>query len=241
MPRRVLARSSDIAKQVLTSAITRSQCVTLLSFSLTLVLRFMYNPPMTSASESNPYDDALQKAQAELAEVEARRATLLKLIDNLKELARADMYELTPPPDYAPEGMTSEVRKILSLTMAHLSAVQIRDALIQRGFSEFKSPKNLLIAVHTVLGRIEKELDVIERDGKPAYKKKQVQLDKSFLAAIYGFRTEEEMKAAMVTFQNWQRQFAEQMANAAKAFQSYKSENSIVKTADELTKLKSMK
>jgi hypothetical protein len=120
----------------------------------------------------NPYEEALQKAQEELAKIEERREILLKTIQNLKALSGDELWELSPPPGYEPEGMTAEIRKILNLTLTHLNATQIRDALIQRGFNPTSKPKNLLIAVHTVLSRIENELDVIERDGKPAYKAK---------------------------------------------------------------------
>lgn len=133
------------------------------------------------------YKEALEQAQTELRMLEERRANLLKLIVNLKALSQDELYELTPPPGYEPEGMTAEIRKVLNLTTAHLTATQIRDSLIQRGFSK-ANPKNLLIAVHTVLGRIEKELDVIERDGKSAFKSK-VQL------SIYGPNSLTEMIA----------------------------------------------
>jgi len=123
-------------------------------------------------ADTNVYGEALQKAQDELAQIEARREVLLKVIANLSELAGEEMWELTPPPGYEPKGLTAEIRKILGLTMNHLNAVQIRDALIQRGFTAFKNPKNLLICVHTVLDRIQKELDVIQRDEKAAYKMK---------------------------------------------------------------------
>lgn len=117
------------------------------------------------------FQKAMQDAQEELARLEQRRAKLLQLIEDLKALSGDEFLELTPPPGYEPEGPTAEIRKILSLSTVHLTATQIRDSLMQRGF-EKSNPKTLLIAVHTVLGRIDKELDVIERDGKPAYKAK---------------------------------------------------------------------
>ena len=117
------------------------------------------------------YKEALHQAQEELAGLEQRRATLLRLIQNLKELSEDDRYELTPPPGYVPKGLTEEIRTILSLTTVHLDATQIRDGLVLRGV-EYRSPKNLLINVHTVLVRIAGELDIVERDGKPTYKAK---------------------------------------------------------------------
>jgi hypothetical protein len=122
---------------------------------------------------SEKYKDALHAAQDELARLEARRVVLLQLIETLKTLSQSNTYELEPPPGYEPEGLTQEIRMIMGLTTAHLSATQIRDSLIQRGFKT-SNPKNFLISVHTVLGRIEDELDVITRDGKPAYKGKRM-------------------------------------------------------------------
>lgn len=119
---------------------------------------------------TDKYKDALHQAQEELSRLEERRTTLIRLIQNLKELSGNDAYELTPPPGYTPKGLTEEMRAILALTTVPLEPTQIRDSLIARGF-EYSSPKNLLINVHTVLGRIEDELDVIEEPGgKKRYK-----------------------------------------------------------------------
>ena len=113
------------------------------------------------------YKESLHQAQAELAALEKRREARYKLIETLNVLSEDDTYELNPPPGYVPKGLTDEMRIILTLTNAHLDPVQIRDALLKRGFKG--NPKNVLIAVHTVLGRIKAELDVMEREGKPAY------------------------------------------------------------------------
>jgi hypothetical protein len=117
------------------------------------------------------YEDALHQAQAELEKLEERRANLLSLIKSLKLLSDDEAYELTPPPGYVPQGLTEEIRTILTLSVAHLDAMQIRDALILRGFKH-TSPRNLLINVHTVLGRIKNELDVVHRGGKPLFLRK---------------------------------------------------------------------
>jgi hypothetical protein len=117
----------------------------------------------------NKFNEALQQAQEELARIQERAVSLIKLIEVLKSLSGDDLYELTPPPGYVPDGLTAEIRKVLNLTSVHITPIQIRDSLIVRGFAS-ANPKNLLISVHTVLGRMEDELDVITRDGKPAYK-----------------------------------------------------------------------
>jgi len=119
---------------------------------------------------SDKYQEALQQAQEELATIEERRSALIRLIQNIMALSGEEGPGLTPPPGYVPEGLTPEIKKILGLTTVHMTPVQIRDSLIQRGFAH-SSPKNLLISVHTALGRIEEELEVItQTDGKKAYK-----------------------------------------------------------------------
>jgi hypothetical protein len=114
------------------------------------------------------YAEALHEAQAELAKLDERRQTLVRLISDLKALSGSDAYELTPPPGYVPKGLTEEIRTILNLTTVPLDPMQIRDSMLHRGF-ESSNPKNLLISVHTVLKRIEAELHKGERDGKPTY------------------------------------------------------------------------
>jgi len=118
---------------------------------------------------SDKYIDALLEAQEELAKLDERRTALVRLVENLKFLAQDEGHdELTPAPGYEPEGLTAEIRKILELTTVPLTAVQIRDSLISRGF-RYSSTKNLLIGVHTVLGRISEELETSRREGKPTY------------------------------------------------------------------------
>ncbi len=76
------------------------------------------------------------------------------------------------PPDLEERGFTDQIRGILSMTNSHLVPTQIRDALMNAGVTG-SSPKNLLISVHTVLGRIADELDMITTtEGKTAYKRK---------------------------------------------------------------------
>lgn len=143
------------------------------------------------------YDQALHAAQEELAQLEERRATLLRLIQNLKELSTRESYELTPPPGYVPKGLTEEIRTIMALTTVHLDPVQIRDSLVARGF-EYSSPKNLLINVHTVLGRIENEMDVIERDKKKTYRAKSSVAIEA-LAGLNRSAEEARKQAEMIT------------------------------------------
>jgi hypothetical protein len=120
------------------------------------------------------YKQALHAAQEELTQLEERRASLLRLIQNLKALSDDDRYELTPPPGYVPQGLTDEVRMVLGLTSVHLSPAGIRDALITRGFKVPSSAKNFLINIHTVLGRLEEngELDIVVEEGRRTFRMK---------------------------------------------------------------------
>ena len=72
------------------------------------------------------------------------------------------------PLDLETPGFTEQIRRMLQETSVPLTAVQIRDSLIAAGVSQ-SPPKNLLISVHTVLGRLESNLKKTERDGKTAY------------------------------------------------------------------------
>ena len=80
-----------------------------------------------------------------------------------------DVAVSNTPPDLEELGFTDKVRKILQDTKTALVPTQIRDLLMMQGVTG-SSPKNLLILVHGVLTRIEKELIVGERnDGKTTY------------------------------------------------------------------------
>jgi hypothetical protein len=119
------------------------------------------------------YKAALLEAQGELERIERRRAVLVRLIHNLRELSQKDSYELEPPAGYVPQGLTEEVRTILGITWDPLSAPEIRDHLTKRGIQS-SSAKNLLISVHTVLGRLidAGELTTYTKGGKAAYRLK---------------------------------------------------------------------
>jgi hypothetical protein len=92
------------------------------------------------------------------------------LIDELEAQANGKHFELTPPPPgYVPKGITEEIRTVLRLTPVHLTATQIRDAILERGVRS-KNRRNLLINVHTILRRIKEELSVEAQHQKPRYK-----------------------------------------------------------------------
>ena len=117
----------------------------------------------------NSYRTALRQAYKDLVEIEERRTRLLRLIEELETQANKSQFQLTPPPaGYVAKGTTEEIKTVLRLTPVHLTAVQIRDSILARGIRP-RNPKNLLISVHTILKRIEQELDIDRRQGKPRY------------------------------------------------------------------------
>jgi hypothetical protein len=133
---------------------------------------------------SEKFKEAMLAAQAELEQLEQRRAALLRVVESLRAASGDEQLEIAPPAGYEPKGLTEEIRTVLKLTTVHLDPVQIRDSLIRRGFTSM-TPRNLLISVHTVISRLwdARELDVIQRDGKPAYKRRLTLRD---LAGIPG-------------------------------------------------------
>ena len=119
---------------------------------------------------------AAQKHQIEeeLTQIKKEMIGLEQIIDGL------DFMSNDIPPDLEERGFTDQVRGILSMTNSHLVPTQIRDALMSAGVTG-SSPKNLLISVHTVLGRIADELDTITTtEGKTAYKRKPSRTRKTF-------------------------------------------------------------
>src|SRR5713101_2121208 len=74
-------------------------------------------------------------------------------------------------PDAEPAGVTESIRKILRRNRSALFPTQIRDALEMMGI-EGSSPKNLLIHVHKVLGRLLENDEIAQepREGKMAYR-----------------------------------------------------------------------
>lgn len=107
-----------------------------------------------------------KKLEDEVQTIKRELIGLDQVIDGL------DVMTTGPIPTPEPAGFTDKIRKLLSETPVALTPVQIRDAL-EQGNVTASSSKNLLISVHTVLERIDSELDKIKRaDGKTAYKRK---------------------------------------------------------------------
>jgi hypothetical protein len=71
-------------------------------------------------------------------------------------------------PDLEPVGFTEQIRVIFQETTSPLTAVQIRDILLEKGVTG-SSPKNLLISVHTIIAREKENLETVNMDGKNAY------------------------------------------------------------------------
>lgn len=72
------------------------------------------------------------------------------------------------PPELEKPGFTEQIRRILQQASFPLTAIEIRNTLVAEGV-EHSSKKNLLISIHTVLGRLESDLKKSEKDGKSAY------------------------------------------------------------------------
>lgn len=96
----------------------------------------------------------------------------LELIGLDQILEGLEYMESGPPPDLEPVGFTDKIKHILQTTNVHLLPTQIRDALMNLGETG-SSMKNLLIAVHSILARLEPFLATKEVSGKTAYKWKE--------------------------------------------------------------------
>ncbi|MGA9390321.1 MAG: hypothetical protein WBV69_07740 [Candidatus Sulfotelmatobacter sp.] len=104
--------------------------------------------------------------QRELEQMERELASLDQILQGL------DFYKSDEPAAGEPSGMADCIRHLLQETPVYLLPAQIRDAMNQKGISG-TSPKNLLIAVHNVISRLEPFLEKIEINNRPAYRWKQ--------------------------------------------------------------------
>jgi hypothetical protein len=123
--------------------------------------------------------DDLAKAQRELRNLSEQREVLdrrikglVTVIDGLKMMANEEaISELIPViPAIERMGITDAVRYYLQdFSCGPVFPTEIRDAMIVSGRTE--TPQDLLLAVHSVLSRMEKagEIEPVERDGKKAY------------------------------------------------------------------------
>ena len=103
-----------------------------------------------------------ERLDRENGEIERQLIGLERVLEGLEFLSN-DI-----PPEIEQPGFTEEIRKILKQTNIPLTAVEIRDSLLEAGV-KYSSAKTLLISVHTVLGRLKSDLKESEKDGKAAY------------------------------------------------------------------------
>lgn len=107
-----------------------------------------------------------QQLEEESAQIKRELIGLEQILEGL------DFMSNDTPPDLEEVGFTDQIRRILGTTSSYLVPTQIRDALQQAGVTG-SSPKNLLISVHTVLNRIQDELETTQTaEGKTAYRGK---------------------------------------------------------------------
>jgi hypothetical protein len=99
-------------------------------------------------------------------EIERQLVGLDYMLDGLEFLST------DRPPELEAPGFTEQVRRVLQQTLEPLTAIEVRDSLLAAGVKH-TSPRNLLISVHTVFGRIKSDLRESDKAGKPAYKWKR--------------------------------------------------------------------
>src|SRR5258708_7267137 len=99
-------------------------------------------------------------------EIERQLVGLDYILDGLEFLST------DRPPELEAPGFTEQVRRVLQQTSEPLTATEIRDCLLATGVKH-TSPNNLLISVHTVLGRIKPDLLESKKADKAAYKWKR--------------------------------------------------------------------
>ena len=104
-----------------------------------------------------------ERLDRENGEIERQLVGLDYMLEGLQFLSTDRPAELEQP------GFTDQVRRVLQQTIEPMTAIEVRDCLLATGI-KYSSPRNLLISVHTVLGRIKPDLREFEKAGKPAYK-----------------------------------------------------------------------
>jgi hypothetical protein len=104
-----------------------------------------------------------ERLDRENGEIERQLIGLERVLEGLEFLSNGTPSEIDEP------GFTTQIRRILLRTRIPLTAVEIRDALLETGV-KYSSAKTLLISIHTVLGRLKSDLKESQKDGKTAYK-----------------------------------------------------------------------
>jgi hypothetical protein len=128
------------------------------------------------------YEQTLEEAQKKLNDLITSRDAIDHEIEALVHIIEGAKIAVQDPSYWDPDnpktlaereptGFTDSVRTILRRSRVPLLPTEIRDALEAYGI-EGSSPKNLLIHVHKVLGRLVDgyEIEQIPRDGKMTYR-----------------------------------------------------------------------
>lgn len=107
-----------------------------------------------------------EKLDEELESVTREINGLNLILSGLEEVSDNRSPEVDVP------GITDHIRKILQWSTVHLLPTQIRDSCESVGIKG-SSSKNLLITVHNVLDRLQPNLEMMEIQGKKAYRWKR--------------------------------------------------------------------
>jgi hypothetical protein len=109
-------------------------------------------------------DREITDLTAEAEEIRRELAGIDQILNGLEVMQSEGLPE--------PPGMTEHIKRVLQLTTVPLSPVTLRDSLKAVGITG-SSDKNLLISVHTVLGRLKPFLAEEQQDGRTVYKWKE--------------------------------------------------------------------
>lgn len=122
----------------------------------------------------------LAEAVERFRQLESQKAAIEKQMRGWAEIIEALQFLVQqqdlskpipePPADLEPLGLTDAIRSVLREHRIPMTATDVRDDLEARGITG-SSSKNLLINVHTVLGRLKTAGEVAERINAAAGKK----------------------------------------------------------------------
>ncbi|HLK08911.1 MAG TPA: hypothetical protein VKV30_13235 [Candidatus Angelobacter sp.] len=103
----------------------------------------------------------------ELQQIQVEMIALDQILEGLSYMETGG-----PPPDFEELGFRGQIEKILQLHVPkYLLPTEIREKLGAAGITG-STPRNLLISIHTILSRLDKDklIETTEQNGRTAYK-----------------------------------------------------------------------